>query len=81
VNPRALAKGTAAMKMNEVRAMAQTLGIPTMRKSKAELIRHIQLAEGNFDCFGSANGYCDQYGCAFRSICVGRKKAEKADTH
>lgn len=58
------------MKMNEVRTMAKKRGIPSSRKTKVELIRKIQLAEGNFDCFGTANGYCDQFQCCFRSLCL-----------
>ena len=27
-------------------------------------------AEGNFDCFGTAKGYCDQLQCCFRQDCL-----------
>ncbi|HIJ57040.1 MAG TPA: SAP domain-containing protein [Deltaproteobacteria bacterium] len=64
------------MKMNEVKVMAREHGINPVRKSKAGLIREIQLAEGNFDCFGTANGFCDQRGCCFRSLCVGKQSIE-----
>ncbi len=35
-----------------------------------ELIRSIQRAEGNPGCFGTAQGYCDQLDCAWRTYCL-----------
>jgi hypothetical protein len=35
------------------------------------LIREIQKAEGNFDCFKTASDYCDQWACCFRTDCLG----------
>ena len=35
-------------------------------RTKTELIRRIQKAEGNYDCFGTAKGYRDQFQCSFR---------------
>lgn len=59
------------MKMEEVRAKAKALGLKsTFGLSKGELIRRIQRAEGNFDCFGSAKDYCDQLECCFREDCL-----------
>ena len=51
------------MTVKELRAIAKDLGIITKNLRKAELIRAIQLAEGNFDCFGTAEDYCDQLNC------------------
>ena len=59
------------MTVKELRAIAKDLGIITKNLRKAELIRAIQLAEGNFDCFGTAEGYCDQLKCLFRKDCLG----------
>ena len=56
-------------KMAEVREMAKALGLKTGRKSKAGLIREIQLAEGAFDCFGTAGGECEQTECVWREMC------------
>jgi hypothetical protein len=42
----------------------------TFGLSKAELIRRIQKAEGNFDCFGTAKDSCDQSQCCFREDCL-----------
>ncbi len=58
------------MKMQEVREKAKVLGLKnTFGLSKSELIRRVQKAEGNFDCFGTAKDYCDQFQCCFRDDC------------
>ena len=62
------------MKMQEVRSLAKKQGINSFGKSKKDLILEIQRAEGNFDCFGSANDYCDQEKCRFRSLCLPKKR-------
>ena len=59
------------MKMQEIRTMAKELGINSFGKSKIALIREIQKKEGNFDCYGRADGNCDQELCRFRSSCLG----------
>ncbi len=58
------------MKMQEVRQMAKRLGINSFGKTKTDLIREIQRTEGNFDCYGTALGDCDQEGCLFRPACL-----------
>ena len=67
------------MRMQEIRSLAKSLGINSFGKSKVELIKEIQRKEGNFDCFGSAEGYCDQVACLFRSSCLNGKKTVKGD--
>jgi hypothetical protein len=62
------------MKMQEVRALAKKIGVNSFGKSKAELIREIQTKEGNFACYGTAQGYCDQLECSFRPSCLGESK-------
>lgn len=37
-----------------------------------EMIRSIQRSEGNPDCFGRAQGHCDQLECAWRAYCLER---------
>jgi len=61
------------MKMPEVRVKAKELGLKTSRKRKADLIREVQRAEGNFDCFRSAADSCDQLVCCWREECLGLK--------
>ena len=58
------------MKMNEVWVKAKALGIKAKNPKKADLIRMVQRAEGNFDCFGRAEDHCDRMDCCFRSDCI-----------
>ena len=60
------------MKVSELKKMARERGIKSGRMKKTELIRQIQVAEGNFDCFRKANGYCDQFECLWRDNCLGK---------
>ena len=58
------------MKREEIREIAESHGIHAGKRSKSELIKSIQLEEGNFDCFGTAYaGECDQTGCSWREDC------------
>jgi len=61
------------MKMNEVRGIAKGLGINSFGKRKVELIKEVQRKQGNFDCFGTAKGHCDQLECLFRASCLSGK--------
>lgn len=64
------------MTMAEVFRKARSLGIKSrVGIKKLDLIREIQLKEGNFPCFGTAAaGYCDQWLCCFRGDCLGDGK-------
>jgi predicted metal-binding transcription factor (methanogenesis marker protein 9) len=64
------------MKMNDVVKRAKKLGMKAKAVKKADLIRQIQRAEGNFDCFGTAVQYCDQWKCCFREDCLPPIKAK-----
>lgn len=58
------------MQMQEIRTIAKNFGIKTSRQNKVELVRSIQVAEGNFSCFATAaNGVCDQTACIWREDC------------
>lgn len=58
------------MKLEEVRNIAKTYGISPGKLLKPVLIKKIQSAEGNFDCFATAqNGECDQPSCLWRDDC------------
>ena len=64
------------MKMNEIKMKAKALGIKVMATTKkTDLIRQIQRAEGNFDCFGRAEDFCDQWDCYFREDCLSSAKS------
>lgn len=59
------------MRIEEIRAIAAAQGVKPAHLNKVELVRAIQRAEHNFDCFGKAVGrYCDQYGCLWRHDCL-----------
>jgi len=59
------------MKLLEIEKKASGIKIKDIWKySKKELIKNIQKAEGNFDCFGTASGYCNQAACCWRSDCL-----------
>jgi len=60
------------MKMAQVREKAKSLGLKPGSMSKADLIRAVQRAEGDFDCFGSASAFCDQHECCWRKDCLGK---------
>ena len=58
------------MKMEEIRSIAKSHHIKPDHLSKAELIKTIQIEEGNFDCFATAcSGECDQVNCIWREDC------------
>lgn len=58
------------MKIQRVREIAREQGLDLGQAGKAELIKAIQIKEGNFDCFATAyDGVCDQTGCRWRADC------------
>jgi hypothetical protein len=58
------------MTMDEIKAIAKNLGIKTGKMKKGELIRAIQIAEGNSACFPMSAGQpCDQAECLWRADC------------
>jgi hypothetical protein len=62
------------MKMNDVKKIAKGLGLKTpVGIKKAQIIRAIQQAEGNFACFGTARDFCDQAHCIWRTDCLEKK--------
>ncbi len=62
------------MKIQDLRSLAKGMGIKSFGKTKVDLIREIQRQEGNFDCYATAEGYCDQAECIFRESCISEKK-------
>jgi hypothetical protein len=59
------------MTIKKVRDIAKTKGIKTGNMKKENIIRAIQRAEGNFDCFGTAlDGVCNQANCLWREDCL-----------
>ena len=59
------------MKLQEVKAIAIQRGVAPGRMSKGDLIKAIQRAEGNNDCFGTALWMeCGQMSCLWRKDCL-----------
>jgi hypothetical protein len=59
------------MNMQEIRAFAKSRKIDYVGLSKIDIIRKVQLKEGNFDCYGTAfDGECDQVNCTWREDCI-----------
>lgn len=59
------------MKLKEIKDIAKDKGIKAGKMKKDELIRSIQRAEGNFDCFGTAvSGECSRSDCLWKEDCL-----------
>ncbi len=59
------------MTVKDVRAKATEMGIQLGNKmKKADMIRTIQIAEGNTPCFQTGVTSCDQVNCCWRSDCM-----------
>ncbi len=60
------------MTLKKIKEIAKEKGIRVGNMKKENIIRSIQRAEGNFDCFGTAQaGVCDQMNCLWRKDCLG----------
>jgi hypothetical protein len=59
------------MNFNELRKMAKQMGINTYRVKKPDIIRSIQRAENNIQCFGTQRvEYCCEHVCLWRNDCA-----------
>jgi hypothetical protein len=59
-----------AMKIDEIRPLAAKKGIKAGRMKKVDLIRSIQKAEGNDQCFDTGMAQqCGQQDCLWREDC------------
>lgn len=59
------------MTLKEVKERAKDYNIKAGKMKKDEIVRAIQRAEGNFDCFGKAlSGDCSQEDCLWRKDCL-----------
>jgi hypothetical protein len=58
------------MKLQEIKKVAKKKGLDTAQVTKDELIRAIQLGEGNVPCFGIGKATeCGQSTCLWREDC------------
>ena len=66
------------MKIQRIREIAREQGLALGKAEKVELIKAIQIKEGNFDCFATAyEGVCDQAGCQWREDCFATARSAK----
>lgn len=57
------------MKMMDIKQKARELGLTPGKMKKVELVRAIQLAEGNTPCYGTSDGNCPFTDCCFIADC------------
>jgi hypothetical protein len=59
------------MNLKDIKGIAQKQGVKSGKMKKEDIIRAIQRAEGNFDCFGTAvSSECSQADCLWREDCL-----------
>ena len=59
------------MNFNELRKMAKQMGINSHRMKKLRIIRSIQRAENNIECFGTQRvENCCEHACLWRNDCI-----------
>ena len=59
------------MKIQTIRTIAKMLGVTVERQDKIELIKSIQRAEGNKDCFATRYVQeCNQLNCLWLEDCL-----------
>lgn len=59
------------MTVKQIKEIAKKNNIKPGNMKKENIIRAIQISEGNFPCFGSATtGICDQTNCLWREDCL-----------
>ncbi len=59
------------MEKEKIKEIAKRMGIKAGNMNKTKLIRDIQRAEGNSDCFATHSvNECDQLNCLWRQDCV-----------
>jgi len=58
------------MKLQEIKTIAKNKGVNPANMKKNDLVRAIQKAEGNSDCFGSSKAKeCGEIKCLWREDC------------
>jgi hypothetical protein len=58
------------MTVKEIQGIAKKMGLKAGKMKKADLVRSIQMAEGNTPCFQTGVNPCDQENCLWRSDCM-----------
>ena len=58
------------MKFTELRVIAKNTGVKTVKSNKRDIIRQIQIKEGNIPCFDTGLYDCKQFNCMWREDCI-----------
>ena len=59
------------MNFNEIKKMAKDMGLKTAGMKKIDLVRAIQRAENNIDCYGTERvKTCHEDACLWRNDCL-----------
>ena len=54
----------------DIKTIARKMGLRTVKVNKKDVIRQIQLNEGNFPCFNTGIKDCMQFNCSWRDDCI-----------
>ena len=68
------------MNQRDLLKLAKRYFIADAGLSVENLVRKIQLAEGNFDCFATGKSNCDEATCRWRKDCLS-ESAQYAQVH
>ena len=60
----------AIMDIYKIRVIAKNMSIEPKKMNKAQLIKSIQIKEGNSPCFKKAGNHCDQADCLWKNDCL-----------
>ncbi len=61
------------MRLSEIEKKAKSVGLKdTWKFSKKDLIRAIQSKEGNYPCFATAQNFCNQSACCWKTDCLAK---------
>jgi hypothetical protein len=64
------------MTIREIRKRAKALGLTLDTNNKAELIRAVQAAENNPQCYMMGRAHCDEVKCCWLEDCIPQQFAE-----
>ena len=68
------------MNFNEIKRMAKGMGINTRGMKKTDVIRSIQRAENNIECYGTQRvDMCDEDACLWKNDCISLDQTRKAN--
>ena len=67
------------MRLEEIQKMAKGMGIRSLKMKKAHLIRAIQTAENNIECYGTKRvENCQEMACLWKSDCLSLNNNRRA---